>query len=726
MITEEPTIPEPLQELRRGWEIHQAGNISAAESIYRKVLQDNPNLATGWNYLGIACFNQNRLNEAVTAYQKAIHIKPDYVGAYNNLGNALSRMQKMSEALACFDHALTLKPNHDLALKNKGAALFWNGRIEEALICYERLLQIDPNKPEINTHLGVIYLLLGQFDKGWKHYAWRLKMKNVMLREFSQPCWDGSSLSGKTILIVSEQGMGDTIQFIRYASVLKKRYECYVIFSCQSFLHELLKTCPGIDELIDINDTQKKVDVVCPILSIPGMLNDTYETFPKIIPYLSVNRQWYDIWKNKLRAYGGYKIGIIWQGNPQFEADFYRSFKLSDLEPFCRLHGIHLVSLQKGFGVDQLYTFGARLPLIHLGDEVDKTTGAFVETAAILKNLDLVIAPDTAIAHLAGALGVPTWIALAYIPDWRWFLNRDDSCFYPSVRLFRQTSPGDWTSVFNRMAETLIHEVPYVTPRHYSQYRVAECGANCLTQTKHGLMLYPRIDPTIGRSLHHYGEYCEPSSELFHQLIQSGHVVIEACANIGAHTLVLSKLVGSLGCVHAFEWKDLYFQTLCANLGLNSRTNVLCRSEIIGDQNGPINLKIQQEGNQTQTDITKKLNMITIDSLELTACHFLKIDMDGLEFHALKGAVTTIHNHHPFVYVRSYSPDKSQAVIDYLFSLDYVLYWHCSPLYNEKNYFQYHDNVFNNLACLNIVGHHSSTNISVSGLEPIQKNGNSQ
>ncbi len=228
--------------LAQGWQLHQAGQWAAAEQIYRQVLQTNPADANAWCYLGIVCHDQDRLDEAVAAYRRAIQLQPNFPIAFNNLGNTLRLQRKLADAVACFDQALRLKPDYVNAHKNKGTALVWEGRLEEALACYGRALEFAPDDADTHKNRGVILLLLGRFDEGWPEYAWRWQTDEVSRPKYPQPLWDGSPLDGKTILLTAEQGLGDAVHFIRYAAVLKQKYDCRVLAACPKPLLRLLRT----------------------------------------------------------------------------------------------------------------------------------------------------------------------------------------------------------------------------------------------------------------------------------------------------------------------------------------------------------------------------------------------------------------------------------------------------------------------------------------------------
>jgi hypothetical protein len=255
-------------------------------------------------------------------------------------------------------------------------------------------------------------------------------------------------------LLIAEQGLGDTIQFVRYAPLVKKLGST-VLVECQKPLLNLLATCPGVDERISKGTAVPAFDMYAPLSCLPRLFKTTLETIPANVPYLSADARLVSEWRGRLRCVEGFKIAIAWQGNPDYRADRERSIPLGQFSRLADLPGVRLISLQKGRGVEQLALVRERFDIIEFTNELDEQGGAFSDSAAILANLDLVITPDTSIAHLAGALGVPVWVALPYVPDWRWLLDRSDSPWYPTMRLFRQKKAGDWAGVFEEIRATL-------------------------------------------------------------------------------------------------------------------------------------------------------------------------------------------------------------------------------------------------------------------------------
>jgi hypothetical protein len=292
-----------------------------------------------------------------------------------------------------------------------------------------------------------VSLLSGDFERGWAEYEWRWKTKDCPRRNFSQATWDGQPLDGKTILLHAEQGLGDVIQVVRYAALVKRRGGVVVV-ECPRPLLSLLANCEGIDRLVGRGEELPSFDVQASLLSLPGIFHTTLEDLPATIPYLFADPGLAQRWRQELDRIAGFKIGIAWQGSLQNRNDRDRSIPLDCFEPLARCSGVQLLSLQKGAGVEQLPEVTKRFPVTELGSRLED----FMDTAAVLANLDLVVTCDTAVAHLAGALGAAVWVAIPFVPDWRWLLDRSDSPWYPTTRLFRQESRGDWQGVFQRIA----------------------------------------------------------------------------------------------------------------------------------------------------------------------------------------------------------------------------------------------------------------------------------
>ena len=429
-----------------------------AATSYEAALRLRPDHPETLANRGIVLAKQRKYDEAVASYEQALRLRPDYPEALGNLGNVLLEMGKPAEALMRYEEALRIKPDYHDAHYNWGQAHLNQGRFDEAIGKFDTALAGKKDYPEAHMGRAVAWLMLGDYEKGWPEYEWRFKTKEFGPLPYTQPVWDGSPLHGRTILLHAEQGLGDTIQLIRYAPLVKQAGGT-VIVACQKGLHPLFRTCAGIDRLVATDAALPPFDVQASLLSLPLIVGTTVSTIPAEIPYLAADPKLIEHWRGELDRYPGFRIGIAWQGNPQFGVDRHRSYPLPHFAALARVPGVRLFSLQKGYGQDQLRNLGGRFAVIDLAPRLDEGGGAFLDTAAVMKNLDLVICPNTSLVHLAGALGVPVWLPLARAPEWRWLWGREDSPWYPTARIFRQERAGEWDEVFTRMAVELATQV---------------------------------------------------------------------------------------------------------------------------------------------------------------------------------------------------------------------------------------------------------------------------
>jgi tetratricopeptide (TPR) repeat protein len=432
----------------------EQGKLEEAQASLQQALRLKPDYAKAHNNLGVVLHGRGKLEDALASLQQALRLQPDFAEAHNNLGAALQEQGQLAEARACYQQALRLKPDYAEVHLNLGNAFKDQGELAEAQACYEQALHLQPDFAEAHWNRALAWLLAGDFEQGWQEYEWRCQVKELAPPRFPQPLWDGSPRHGQTILLWAEQGLGDTLHFIRYAPLVRA---CggSVLLACQPALVPLVSRCPGIDRVLPQGSPLVPFDVWTPLLSLPRIFGTTLATVPAAVPYLFAEPQRCHHWREELSALEGFKIGIVWQGNRRYRGDRQRSLPLVQFAPLAQLPGVQLISLQKGYGSEQVQALAGRFAVLELGSQLDEGTGAFEDTAAVLEQLDLVIAPDTALAHLAGGLGLPVWLALPFIPHWAWLREREDSPWYPSMRLFRQRESGNWAEVFERITATL-------------------------------------------------------------------------------------------------------------------------------------------------------------------------------------------------------------------------------------------------------------------------------
>jgi Flp pilus assembly protein TadD len=446
-----------------GTVIWQQGRIAEADSYFRRAYELDSDDFSIVNNLATSCWEQHRCEEAAEYYRETIALKPDFVEAWLYLGSVLINLGEFEESIRCLEEALRLRPESHEAIATKGAALVQLGRDDEAMACYDEALRRQPDYAEGRRSRAFAILADGDYERGWPEYEWRFLCRR-------QPChtppgarWNGEDLHGRTILLYAEQGLGDTLQFIRYAGVVKER-GARVIALCHRALVRLIDNCEHVDEVFENDGCLPHYDFCAPMMSLPGIVGTSLVSVPARVPYLSADPQTVASWQPILEAgiarlglERPFRIGIAWQGSRRTYIDRWRSFPLERIAPLAQLPEVCFVSLQKGTGLDQLEPLAGRFPIVELPGSVDGAEGErdFLDTAAVASQLDLIIMPDTAVSHLAGSLGLPCWLALSYVADWRWLKERDDSPWYPTMRLFRQSKPGDWEGVFQRMAEAL-------------------------------------------------------------------------------------------------------------------------------------------------------------------------------------------------------------------------------------------------------------------------------
>lgn len=437
--------------------------------------------------LGSILMRMNRGDEAIACFQRAIALDPNYAEAHYNMGATLSALERFEEALACYDKVLAIVPTHSRTLINRGAALSALNRQDEAIACYDKILASDPQYAEAETNRGTALqwlnrvdeaierydsaiavrpfdayahwnkglaaLYRGDFATGWREYEWRWQKPDFAInkRDHTQPQWRGETdVAGKTILLCAEQGFGDTIEFCRYATLLAER-GATVLLEVQAPLVPLLKSLPGAAGVFAHGAALPPFDLQCPIMSLPLAFNTDLATIPARVPYLAASAEKVALWKARLGAKTKPRIGIAWSGSPTQKNDRNRSTTLARLAPLLSDPRFAFHVLQKDIRDADRATL-ARFPELRVhGDDLND----FDDTAALTGEMDLVISVCTSILHLAGALGKPAWGMLTFSPDWRWLMERADSPWYPSVRLFRQTAVGDWDGVVTRVRAAL-------------------------------------------------------------------------------------------------------------------------------------------------------------------------------------------------------------------------------------------------------------------------------
>ena len=448
-----PSTPSADTLASRGVSAHRNNDLAGAESAYRAALALDPDHGVALHYLGVIRYQRDDLEGALPLLDRAVARVPQEPEFHNNRGIALTAVQRHDEAIAAFQQALALRPEHAAAWNNLGLALHANGEPQAARAAYERAIGLLPQFVQAHWNLGLTLLLLGEYATGWREYEWRLRAPELQpyLRDYPGARWSGEPIRGRTLLLTAEQGLGDSLQNLRFAQPLAEA-GARVIVAVQPALANLAATAPGVTQVVAVGAALPPYDAHASLMSAPGLLQIAPESIPAQVPYLQVA---HDL---RVRAEaeavpgtpGTLAVGLAWSGAPGNTYNRRRAIALASLEPVLGLPGIRWFSLQReGEAVtDADARRAAALASLALRNDFDGT-------AALIASLDVVVTVDTSIAHLAGALGKPTFILLPFAADWRWFERRTDSPWYPTARLFRQRSPGDWSVPLAELASAL-------------------------------------------------------------------------------------------------------------------------------------------------------------------------------------------------------------------------------------------------------------------------------
>jgi Tfp pilus assembly protein PilF/ADP-heptose:LPS heptosyltransferase len=470
--------------LESGRKALMGGRVAEAEPIFRQLLQTQPNHADALHLLGFAQYQLGRAAEAVPLIARAISLAPNVASYLSNLGVVYQSLKQIDDAISCYKRALKLdpaipeihnnlasaylskglfdqafsslrkalelRPGFTDALRNLANAYRDTGEHKQAMAVYRLLLRQHPQNHEARFSFSWLLLLLGQFEEGLQLWEARWSLPRLGSRPHvrGRLRWDGASPVGKTIYVYCEQGAGDAIQFCRYLPMLAQR-GATIIFGTLPPLIELMSGFPGVAEILPQDATPPAFDLHCPITSLPLLMNTTLETIPQNVPYIFADRQRCEKWRQKIPPDNRKRVGLVWAGNPEHANDHNRSIALKHFAPLARVPNVQFFSLQIGEPSGQQRPFG--LEMLDYTSELK----SFADTAALIEQLDLVISVDTSVAHLAGAMGKPVWVLLPTPPDWRWMLDRTDSPWYPTMRLFRQARWGQWTQVLNDAATAL-------------------------------------------------------------------------------------------------------------------------------------------------------------------------------------------------------------------------------------------------------------------------------
>src|SRR5262245_53190063 len=452
----------------RGTGLQALGQLDAAVASYDTAIALQPDYAEAYSNRGSALWELMQLDAAVVSCDTAIALQPDFAEAYSNRGSALQALMQLDAAVASYDRAIALKPGYAEAYSNRGTALQALMQLDAAVAWYDKAIALQPDYGEAYLFKSHALLLRADLLDGWKLHEWRWTTKHIKLmkRNFTQPLWLGDeSLAGKTILLHSEQGLGDTIQFCRYAQLVAD-LGARVLMEVPRSLVALLKPLRGVSDVVVQGSPLPAFDYHCPLLSLPLAFKTDLNSIPCSPKYLRAEASKLTYWTSKLGKKRHPRIGLVWSGSTGHKNDHNRSIALAALIPHLPAD-CQYVSLQKEVRKIDKPVLESSTNILHFGNELRD----FTDTAALCELMDVVISVDTSVAHLSGALGQPTWVLLPFSPDWRWLLERDDSPWYPSIKLYRQSRVGDWDSVLVKLTADLAQ------PKHAAPPAAAQTQA---------------------------------------------------------------------------------------------------------------------------------------------------------------------------------------------------------------------------------------------------------
>jgi len=424
------------------------GRVEQALAVARAIVGRLPDSSEAYGLFAIELHHSGQLEDSLASHRRAVGLAPDSAAAHTNLGVTLQALGDFEGAAASHRKAVELEPRNARAQHNLALVHMQSNRLDEAIACFRAAIAVEPGNADVHWNCALALLRAGKLREGWEELEWRWQASAFPSRQRHAAVWrwDGSELAGRRLLLWAEQGLGDTIQFVRYASLLS-RPGARIVLECAPELERLMRSLSGIESIVTREGSPGEVDVQLPLLSVPRLFGTTTRSIPAAIPYLAPEAGDRERWRAELAGGEGLRVGLAWAGSPTHADDRNRSIAPELLEPLLELPGVRWFSLQVGARAGH----APRGPLTDLAPRLVD----FAETAAVIANLDLVLSVDTAVAHLAGAIGAPVWTLLPYVPDWRWMLDRDDSPWYPTMRLFRQQHRGEWQPVIERVAAEL-------------------------------------------------------------------------------------------------------------------------------------------------------------------------------------------------------------------------------------------------------------------------------
>jgi len=682
--------------------LQAAGEIENAVKHYNLALRLDETFTDALIMLGGCILDLGDAAEAEVIFRRAIARDGERAGAWTDLGVALSRQQRYGEGLDAFKHAddLEQRTGEDADnFVNLAANLRDEGSVQEAIELCERYL---PRRPAISGHViyGIALLTRGRLEEGWIHNEFRwLEEPLLGLRPgFRCPAWAGQELSGRTILLRTEQGYGDAIQFIRYAPLLKT-LGANVILQVGEGFADLARGFSGVDQVLT-ERTAAGFDYYAHLLSLPRVFRTGIASIPARVPYLTPSAFHLEKWQRRRGEGGKLVVALVWAGSPRHLRDRQRSIPFDALAPIWGVAGVRFVSLQKGAVATELASIPPGTDVIDLGPELQD----FSDTAAVISQSDLVLCVDTGVAHLAGALGKPVWVMLPTPADWRWLEERDDSPWYPTMRLFRQSRRGEWGDVVERVKVALQEQVrrgvaaavgiatrrpevlvasqrpPVAIP---SQAPGRRPGFSAVAECRYGILQYLPDEARVGDSLGWYGEYLQPQLELLARLLRSDARVMEVGADVGAHALFLAAALGEAGHLFLYESRPTVKRILQQNLAANRVRNVTLMKRMLGAVPETID-RVSE----------------TLDELQLERLDCLKVNEGVSPLDVLEGGADTLWRLRPLLFLAVADAPALTALASRVKAFSYRCWRMETALFNPKNFNRRDTDIFSGQTAL--------------------------
>jgi len=701
-----------------GASLHGQGSIDDAAICFERALALSPDNVACLTHLFDCRYTQNRFAESEAYARRAVAVDGRAPRGWINLGVALISQDRFHEATEAFERAEMLDSGlgeGDQHL-NLGICLRETGRLAEALAFYERKLPALASVGA-HAHYGHALLTAGKLREGWPQYEFRwLQQPLLSLRaRFGKPVWSGQDLHGRTILLRSEQGVGDVIQFIRYAPHVKA-LGATVVLQLRKNIGELAKGFPGVDRIVAPGEALPDFDFYIHLMTLPRVFGTEINTIPAQVPYLHPERSRVARWGQRLRADEAFKVGLAWAGDPGHLRDRYRSIPLAVLASLADVDGVQFYSLQKGVQAEQIRSAPAFGSIIDLGPDLHD----FADTAAVLSELDLLICVDTSVAHLAGALGKPVWVLVPTPADWRWLEDRTDSPWYPTMRLFRQAKQGDWEPVIGRVKASLATTVRSNSAGEAARFAFAREtqgptlspdtnvspgfreGPCAVAETRVGIVQYWPDDSPVGTSIERYGEYLQRQIDALARWIAPGATILEVAAHVGLHALSLAREIGPSGHLLLDEADPLRRQVLEQNLRANGITNFT----LLGHRRSEANLQDAAESPRSGDE--------TIDDLRLESLDWVKVNDGADAMGVLKGAAATLWRLRPKLFVAARDCEMLAALAGYVRDAGYQSYKLETSLFNVDNFNLRPVDVFQGKTSLALLAVPEETQVDVS------------